>query len=131
MTTYNWNCKTVDCYPEQDNEADVVYNVHWIETGVSDQVDSKGNPYSATNIGTQTLDTSQITEFIPFDQLTNDEVVAWTKGAMGDEQVASIEASIQSQIDSLITPTSVTLTIGEPVPPTPEVEEPQEPEVED
>jgi hypothetical protein len=122
MTTYNWNCKTVDCYPEQDKEADVVYNVHWIVTGVSDEVDSKGNPYSATNIGTQALDTSQITEFIPFDQLTNDEVVAWTKGAMGEEQVDSIEASIQSQIDSLITPTSVTLTIGEPVPPTPEVE---------
>ncbi len=131
MTNYEWNCKTVDCYPEQDNEADVVYNVHWIVTGVSDQVDSKGDPYSATNIGTQTLDTSQITNFIPFDQLTNDEVVAWTKGAMGDEQVASIETSIQSQIDSLITPTSVTLTIGEPVPPTPEVEEPQEPETED
>ena len=117
MTNYNWNCKTVDCYPEQDNEADVVYNVHWIVTGTSDQVDSKGDPYSATNIGTQSLDTSQITNFIPFDQLTNDEVVAWTKGAMGDEQVAQIEASIQSQIDSLITPTSVTLTIGEPVPP--------------
>ena len=95
MTTYNWNCKTVDCYPEQDNEADVVYNVHWIVTGVSDQVDPQGNPYLATNIGTQTLDTSQITTFIPFDQLTNDEVVAWTKGAMCDEQVASIEASIQ------------------------------------
>lgn len=117
MTNYNWNCKTVDCYPEQDNEADVVYNVHWIVTGTSDQVDPQGSPYSATNIGTQTLDTSQITNFIPFDQLTNDEVVAWTKGAMGDEQVASIEASIQSQIDSLITPTSVTLTIGDPVPP--------------
>ena len=117
MTTYDWNCKTVDCYPEQNNEADVVYNVHWIVTGVSDQVDPQGSPYSAANIGTQTLDTSQITNFIPFDQLTNDEVVAWTKGAMGDEQVASIEASIQSQIDSLITPTSVTLTIGDPVPP--------------
>jgi hypothetical protein len=106
MTTYNWNCKTVDCYPEQDNEADVVYNVHWIVTGTSeDSEDPEGKSYSATNIGTQTLDTSQITNFIPFDQLTNDEVVAWTKGAMGDEQVASIEASIQSQIDSLITRT--------------------------
>ena len=123
MTTYNWNCKTVDCYPEQDNEADVVYNVHWIVTGVSDQKDPQGDFYSATSIGTQTLDTSQITNFIPFDQLTNDEVVAWTKGAMGDVQVASIEASIQSQIDSLITPTSVTLTIVDPVPPTPETED--------
>ena len=117
MTTYNWNCKTVDCYPEQNNEADVVYNVHWIVTGDSDQVDPQGNPYSATNIGTQTLDTSQITNFIPFEDLTNDEVVAWTKGAMGAEQVTEIETSIDKQIQDLITPTSVTLTIGEPVPP--------------
>ena len=80
-------------------------------------------PWAATNIGTQTLDTSQITDFIPFDQLTNDEIVAWTKGAMGDEQVAQIEASIQNQIDNLITPTSVTLTIGDPVPPEPPIED--------
>ena len=96
MTTYDWNCKTVDCYPEQNNEADVVYNVHWIVTGTSDQLNPEGIAYSTTNIGTQTLDTSQITDFIPFDQLTNDEIVAWTKGAMGDEQVAQIEASIQN-----------------------------------
>ena len=131
MTTYNWNCKTVDCYPEQNNEADVVYNVHWIVTGTSDQLDPQGSPYSATNIGTQTLDTSQITTFIPFDQLTNDEVVAWTKGAMGDEGVAAVEKSIQDQIDNLIAPKSVTLTIRDPVPPTPEVEETQEHEAED
>ena len=117
MITYDWNCKTVDCYPEQDNEADVVYNVHWIAVGTSDQLDPENNPYYANNIGTQILDTSQITTFIPFEDLTNDEVVAWTKSAMGSEQVASIEANIESQINSLITPTSITLTIGEPVPP--------------
>jgi hypothetical protein len=124
MITYNWNCKTVDCYPEQNNEADVVYNVHWIVTGVSDvpmppepAPPVPGATYSATSIGTQTLDTSQITTFIPFEDLTNDEVVAWTKSAMGTEQVTSIEASLESQINSLITPTSITLTIGEPVPP--------------
>jgi len=123
MTNYEWNCKTVDCYPEQNNEADVVYNVHWIATGISDQLDPEGNPYSATNIGTQVLDTSSITNFIPFEDLTNDEVVAWTKGAMGNEQVTDIETSIEKQIQDLITPTSVTLTIGEPVPPQPEAED--------
>ncbi len=117
MISYNWNCKTVDCYPEQDNEADVVYNVHWIVTGVSDELNPEGQPYSASNIGTQSLDTSEITDFIPFNELTNDEVVAWTKSAMGDEQVARIESNVESQVNSLITPTSITLTIGEPVPP--------------
>ena len=117
MITYDWNCKTVDAYPQDGEYTDLVYNVHWIVTGISDQLDPEEVAYSATNIGTQTLDVSDVTEFIPFEDLTNEQVVAWTKGAMGAEQVASIEASIQSQIDSLITPTTVTLTIGEPVPP--------------
>ena len=114
MTTYEWNCKTVDCRPEQNNESDVVYNVHWIVTGVSDQLDPQGNPYIANSIGTQDINTSQITNFIPFDQLTNAEVVAWTKSAMGDEQVIGIEDSVQNEINNLIIPTSVTLTIGVP-----------------
>ena len=120
MTTYNWNCKTVDAYPQDGEYTDLVYNVHWIVTGVSDELDPQGVAYSATSIGTQTLDVSDVTDFIPFEDLTNEQVVTWTKGAMGEEQVASIEASIQSQIDALITPTTVTLTIGEPVPPTEE-----------
>ena len=117
MVTNNWNCKTVDAYVKQNEEADVVYNVHWIVTGTSDTLDPQDNPYSATSIGTQTLDTSEIINFIPFDQVTNEEVVAWTQAAMGEEQVAQIEAGIASQIESLIHPTTVTLTIGEPVPP--------------
>ena len=120
MTTYDWNCKTVDAYPQDGEYTDLVYNVHWIVTGVSDELNPEGVAYSATSIGTQTLDVSDVTNFIPFEDLTNEQVVTWTKGAMGEEQVASIEASIQSQIDALITPTTVTLTIGEPVPPTEE-----------
>ena len=36
---------------------------------------------------------------------------------MGADQVTALETNIQSQIDSEITPTSVTLTIGDPAPP--------------
>jgi hypothetical protein len=122
MITYNWNCRTVDAYPQDGEYADLVYNVHWIVTGVSDELKPDGTTYSATNIGTQSLNTSDVTVFIPFEDLTNEIVVAWTQGAMGEEQVAGIEASIASQIEKLITPTTVTLTIGEPVPPVSTVE---------
>lgn len=111
MITYDWNCKTVDTYPTHSGETDVVYNVHWRVTAVSDQVDSDGNAYQTSAIGTQDLNTEDITDFIPFDQLTNDQVVEWVKAAMGEEGVSSIESGIQSQIDNLITPKSVTLTI--------------------
>jgi hypothetical protein len=112
-TTYNWNCKTVDVYPTEGEYSDVVYNVHWIVTGTSDEVDTQGNPYSVTNIGTQSLSTSDITDFTPISEVTNEEVVEWTKAAMGEEQVENIEASIQRAIDLLINPTSVTMTIGD------------------
>ena len=118
MITYDWNCKTVDVHPQEEGETDVVYNVHWIVTGTSDQLDPQGNAYSSTNIGTQVVPLNPETPFIPFDELTNEVVVDWTKDAMGEEQVQSIEDSIASQIAELENPTSITMTIGEqPEPP--------------
>jgi hypothetical protein len=104
MITYDWNCKTVDVYPQEEGETNVVYNVHWRVTGVKED-------YSATNIGTQIVTLNPETEFIPFDELTNEVVAGWTKEAMSEEQVEAIEGSIASQIDELENPASVTMTI--------------------
>ena len=104
MATYDWNCKTVDIHPQEEGKTNVVYNVHWVVTGVD-------GDYSATNIGTQVVLLSEGSTFIPFEDLTNDVVVGWTKEAMGEEQVTQIEASIANQIEALINPTSITLTI--------------------
>ena len=112
-TVYNWNCKTVDVHPTEAGQTDVVYNVHWIVTGISDELDPEGNAYQATTIGTQTVPLDPESEFIPFEDLTNKIVVDWTKDAMGAEQVTSIEAGIQQAIDLETNPTSVTMTIGD------------------
>ena len=112
MITYDWNCKTVDAYVEQGGNDDVVYNVHWRVTGTKEEGEEQ---YTYTAIGTQTLDTSDITDFIPFDQVTNEQVVTWTQAAMGEDEVAAIEANISSAIDLEINPVSITLTVGEPV----------------
>ena len=126
MITYDWNCRRVDARPLEDGQKDVVYNVHWIVKGTSDVLVPgseelpPGSPtfYQASAMGAQTVTWNPEGTFIPFEDLTNEIVVEWTQAAMGEEQVASIEASIASQIESLIHPTSVTLTIGEPVPTT-------------
>ena len=112
MIIYDWNCKTVDVHPQEEGETDVVYNIHWTVTGTSDQLDSEGNPYSTTNIGTQVVPLSPGAPFIPLEDLTNEMVVGWTQGAMGEEQVTDIEANIAASIELLINPTSITLTIN-------------------
>ncbi len=105
MIAYDWNCKTVDVHPQEEGETDVVYNVHWIVTGVD-------GDYSASCIGTQVVPLNEGGTFIPFEDLTNDVVVEWTKEAMGEEQVTQIEAGVASEIEGKINPTSVTMTIG-------------------
>ena len=104
MIKYDWNCETVDVYPTEGELKDVVYNVHWIVTGSDGSVQS-------SIYGTQILNTSDITNFIPVDQLTNEEIVAWTQSAIGKEQVAQIEENIANQIALLINPTSITINI--------------------
>ena len=106
MITYNWDCKTVDVHPQEEGQTDVVYNVHWIVTGVD-------GDYSATNIGTQVVTLDPESTFIPFKDLTNEIVVGWTKEAMGEDQVDQIETSIAGQIEDQKNPVSVTMTIGE------------------
>ena len=104
MITYDWNCKTVDVVLQEEGLTNVVYNVHWIVTGTSDT-------YSSTSIGTQTVTLDESTPFIPFADLTNDIVVGWTKAAMGEEQVASIESSIANAIEKEINPVTATMQL--------------------
>ena len=111
--TYSWDCRTVDAYPTHTDEngvteSQVVYNVHYRVTGTD-------GTNSATVIGTQTIETADLSSFTAFESVTHDTMVAWTKGAMGAERVSEIEASLDSQIVELATPTSVTKTIAVPV----------------
>lgn len=111
MTTFTWDCKTVDAYPSYDSLTDVVYNVHWIVNG---EREHEGESYSGNCIGTIQISLADISPdtFIPIDQLTNEVVVGWTKVAMGPEEVASIEANVDAQIDNKITPQSITITLA-------------------
>jgi len=110
---YNWNCKTVDVYPTESSKTNVVYNVHWVLTGISDELDLEENTYQSTSVGTQIVPLDSESEFISFENLTNEIVVSWTKEAMGEEQVFSLEKSIEEAIDLQINPTSVTMTVAD------------------
>ena len=110
---YTWDVSTVDTYPTLESNADVVYNVHWRLTAEDDaNQDADGNNWTATSYGTQSVDTSDITDFTSFADLTSSDVQGWVEAAMGEEAVTAMKSSLDAQIALLITPTSVTKTIG-------------------
>lgn len=45
-------------------------------------------------------------DFIPYDNLTEAQVIGWVKEAMGADTVAAHEAAVQAQIDAQKNPTS-------------------------
>jgi len=104
--TYTWDCKTVDTYPTYAEQTDVVYNVHWRVTGFD-------GTNETTHIGTQTLETEDLSSFTAFDEVTHANVVEWTKAALGEERVNEIQDSLDASLLEILTPTSVTRIIEE------------------
>ena len=101
----NWNCKTIDVYTHQHNGYEqVIYNVHW-------RVTKEDGDYSASSYDTQPLNTEDIQNFTPFDDVTSEMVEGWVKDAMGEEKVSDIEESLNQQIEKEKNPSSETITL--------------------
>ena len=111
--SYEWDVKTVDTYPTKDSKSDVVYNVHWRLTATDDtNNDAEGNSLTATVYGSQALDTSDLSSFTEFADLTVSDVQGWVEAALTADTVNDMKDSLDSTIEELVTPTSVQKTIG-------------------
>ena len=111
--SYEWDVKTVDTYPTKDSKSDVVHNVHWRLIATDDtNNDADGEPQTATVYGSQGLDTSDLSSFTEFADLTASDVQGWVEAALTADTVNDMKDSLDSTIEKLVTPTSVQKTIG-------------------
>lgn len=106
--TYTWNVSTVDTKTIDSND-DVIYNVHWRLNAEDDaNQDDEGNNITAGVYGTQSLDTSDLSDFISFDSVDATTVQGWVEAAMGADEVQSLKDGLDAQIAEIITPSSET-----------------------
>lgn len=105
--TYTWNCNTVDTYPNKDGKNDVIFNVHWRLKGEDDTEDKN----SAESLGVVSLNTSDLSSFKAFDDVTESDINSWVESALGADKVTLIKVSIDKAINEKINPTVVTKTI--------------------
>tara|TARA_R100000773_G_C4153314_1_gene74364 strand:+ start:294 stop:617 length:324 start_codon:yes stop_codon:yes gene_type:complete len=103
---YTWDCKTVDVQTIDGNE-DTVFNVHWRLTGEDDSNNA------STVYGAQLLDTTDLSNFTAFADLTNEQITGWVQSALGEDRVAELKTNVSNKIAELVTPTQETTTIGE------------------
>ena len=98
--TYTWNFPAFDCKIDEDGLMDVVTTVHWIYIGTNED-GITANVYGAQAVGTPTPDA-----FIPYPDLTEDEVIGWMEETM---DVPALQLNIAEQIELIINTVYVTL----------------------
>jgi hypothetical protein len=92
--TITWKILNIEYIVSENSLTNVAKNVHWYAGGVG-ELDNWGNCW-----GNQQLDISGIdaSSFSSWAALTEAQVLGWVKTAMGDEEVARIEAHIEAII---------------------------------
>ena len=94
-----WKINSMDRDIAQGDKADVVTTIHW----TASETDSDGNSGSSYGSVGVTLGSGS---FVAYKDITETNAIAWAKDALGADEVASIEASIASQIALMKTPTT-------------------------
>lgn len=101
MKNYTWtvtNLITRDIDGKIDYVVDTLFNVSGTE-----EVD--GTEYSYTlEMNNMPFKVSEGSDYIPFEDLTNEIVIGWVKESLGVEGVADYEAAIGKMIDGKINP---------------------------
>ena len=99
--SYFWTINPLECYPTASGESDVVFTAHW-QLHAQEIVNEV--TWSATSIGTAAVPLHSGSEFIPFEDLTEEEVVAWLD-VVADKP--HMQQQIQKQINNQTNPQNV------------------------
>ena len=101
--TITWTVTAMDCYPQAEGQTDVVFTVHWTCSGTQDE---GGTIYSGSVYSTCGVTYEAGAPYIPYDDLTQDQVLGWIWGSGVDKDAT--EAAVQQQINNAINPPVVT-----------------------
>ena len=94
-----WSIVQLDYALSEDGHTDVVNNSHW------QCIDEDASGNQARVYGSVGIPTDDITDFIPYADITEAKALEWTKAALGAEEVSSIEANVAAQLQLVENPT--------------------------
>ena len=93
MTTFTTTITNLYTLPQVDGQTDVVVNVLYKVSGIDGQ-------YEATIDNNQRCTLTPGQAFIPYAQLTQEQVIGW----LDPQMISNCQECVQGQINSMITP---------------------------
>lgn len=89
--TKTWKVTNLNVYPNSEGQTDVVCSASWNVSGTDGTFNGSLNGATAFKLNPDAL-------YIPFDQLTEEQVLAWVFESLGEESKATAEADVDAQI---------------------------------
>jgi hypothetical protein len=102
--TYNWIVERMDCFPQMQDQTNVVFTVFW-------RLDATDGTHTTSAFGSQAIPYADLTGFIPYANLTQDQVIGWVQSAMYPGRVTELQANLATAIENLVNPPVVTPTL--------------------
>jgi hypothetical protein len=95
-----WSINQLNYTVSLDSKTNVVTNIHWDCT----DADADGN--AGRTYGSQGIPTDDLSGFIAYGDITQENAIAWLKDSLGADAVSDQEAAVAAQIAVLQTPVS-------------------------
>jgi hypothetical protein len=115
--TINYNVDSIQCYTTYDQYTDVVVKVGWscIGSGIAETGPQSGSTVSLSYPNTTPLTLNSGSwdtgSFVPFNQLTNEIIMGWVFGQIGESGKDIIDNYVTEQVQQMINPTIVNLPL--------------------
>jgi hypothetical protein len=94
-TVFNWNIVKLECKPTLGELTDVVVTVHWRCEGVNGDA-------SAFSFGGTSLEFNEESTFVPYQDLTKEQVLAWLWDGPVNKQ--AVEDYVENEIQDRLNP---------------------------
>ena len=89
--TATWKVISCNRTVSLGGEADVITNVHW-------EVSDEDGAHAGRQYGSSDIDTSDLSDFIEYADVTEANAIEWAKDARGSDEVTRLEADVADQI---------------------------------
>jgi DUF2075 family protein len=100
-----WFINQMDSLPTDGDLKDFVINVHWNRNA---KETINGVEYFASVYGSQSFSKDDVTNFIPYEDLTYDIVCGWLDASI---DVAALDLNLDAQIENQVNPPIVILPL--------------------
>ena len=111
MASFTWSINelTYEVGPDSEGHTDIVVSIDWLVTAS----DGEDPPHEAKWAGIVKVTWEEGDDWIPYDEISEEQAVEWVQEELGPEEITRMETSLDAQLAELENPTKVIARSGD------------------